>query len=81
MHSDLFGVTAAACWCIAWLEQRRWMRAQLTALFGLAWLLAAGTFQFVIPHYDLYSQLSAFARRVNELRPADAPVVRRSAPT
>lgn len=70
----LIAVAAGASWLIAWLEHRRQPRAQLAALFGLMWLVAAGTFQFVIPHYDRYSQLSEFARRVNDLRPADVPV-------
>jgi 4-amino-4-deoxy-L-arabinose transferase-like glycosyltransferase len=70
----LIGIAAAASWLIAWLEHRRQPRAQLAALFGLTWVLGAGTFQFVIPHYDLYSQLAAFADRVNELRPEGVPV-------
>lgn len=70
----LIGVAAAAAWLIGWLEQRRQWRGQLAALFGLTWLLAAGTFQFVIPHYDLYSQLADFAERVNRLQPADVPL-------
>ncbi|MCI0683273.1 MAG: glycosyltransferase family 39 protein [Gemmataceae bacterium] len=70
----VIAVAAVACWWIGWLEQRRRMRAQLAALFGLVWLLAAGTFQFVIPHYDLYSQLAGFAERVNRIRPAHVPV-------
>ena len=70
----LIALTGVAFWLIAWLQQCRQVTAQLAALFGLAWLLAAGTFQFVIPHYDLYSQLADFAARVNRLKPADAPL-------
>lgn len=70
----LIGACAAACWLIGWFEQRRRLNAHLAVIFGLAWLVVAGIFHFVIPHYDLYSQLADFADRVNQQQPADRPL-------
>lgn len=61
------------CALIGWVW-RRPLHVQLSGLLGLVWLLVAGTFAWVIPHYDVYSQQMAFARRVDALTPADAPV-------
>src|SRR5262245_14470025 len=46
----LLAVTIIAVWLYAWLDYRRQALAQLVTIFGAIWLLAAATFQFVIPH-------------------------------
>ncbi len=71
----LLGIAAAGVWLVALVERRRSPAAYFMALFSLAWVLAAGAFAFVIPHYDLYSQQAAFAGKVNNLVPAEEPLL------